>query len=123
MKATQSVAIFVGMLLGAAQAVVITDPGQGVFNFSGDAPGLSGLTWVGGNNYYAVSDSVGAPDIYPLTVGFSASGTIVSANLGGAFALAVGADPEGIAFHADGEPCLCQTNRTPMRAISASSTA
>jgi hypothetical protein len=87
------------VMLPAARATVITDPGQGVFTYTGSAPGLSGITWLGGNSYYAVSDSAGAPDIYPVTIALNANGTVSSASVGGAFALATGADPEGIAFH------------------------
>ena len=54
---------------------------------------------MGGTNYYAVSDSVGAPNIYPLQVTLASNGSVLSASLGGAKALAAGDDPEGIAFH------------------------
>jgi hypothetical protein len=87
------------LVLQTAHGAIINDPGQGIFAFTGSAPGLSGITWLGGNSYYAVSDSAGAPDIYPMTISLQADGTIGSASLGGAFALAVGNDPEGIAFH------------------------
>ena len=84
----------------ATAAVMITDPGHGIFDFTGPAPGLSGLTYLGSNDYYAVSDSVGAPDIHPLTVNLNpATGAIASASLGPAFPLATGGDPEGIALH------------------------
>jgi hypothetical protein len=99
MKARTALVFLLLVLLRRADGVVITDPGQGIFDFTGAAPGLSGITWLGGNNYYAVSDSVGAPNIYPVTVALNANGTIASASLGNAFALATGDDPEGIAFH------------------------
>jgi hypothetical protein len=75
------------------------DPEQGIYNYSGSAPGLSGMTWMGGDNYYAVSDSVGSPNIYPVTIDLNSDGTIASADLGGAMALAAGDDNEGISFH------------------------
>jgi hypothetical protein len=86
-------------LVRVASAVSVVDPGQGVYDFSGAGPGLSGITWLGGDSYLAVSDSVGSPNVYPVTIGLRADGTIVSASLGGAMALAAGDDNEGISFH------------------------
>ncbi len=81
-------------------AVTITDPDQGIFTYSGSANGLSGITWTGGNTFQAVSDSVGAPNTYPLTVSLSGTGAVTNASLGSAFPMATGSDPEGITFHA-----------------------
>ena len=82
-----------------AFAVTITDPGQGVFTYSGAANGLSGVTWIGGNNFYAVSDSLGAPEIHSLSVSLTGAGAIANASLGASLALSTGSDPEGIAYH------------------------
>jgi hypothetical protein len=90
---------FALLALSRANAVTISDPGQGIFDFTGSAPGLSGLTWLGGNTYRAVSDSAGSPNTYAVTASLHANGTIASASLGAVFALAGGADNEGIAYH------------------------
>jgi hypothetical protein len=87
------------LTLSSAGAATISDPGQGIFDFTGTAPGLSGITWLGGNSYYAVSDSVGSPNIFPVTVTLHANGTVASANLGAGLRLSEGDDNEGIAFH------------------------
>src|SRR5262245_46509721 len=91
---------FLLLLRPAPAAVVITDPGQGIFDFTGFAAGLSGITWLGGNNYYAVSDSVGAPYIHQLSISLNPNGTIAGAALGSSLPLAAASDPESIAFHA-----------------------
>jgi hypothetical protein len=91
--------LFVWLTLFVAKAVTISDPGQGIFDFTGSAPGLSGLTWLDGNTYRAVSDSVGSPNTYTLTASLHANGTVTSATLGVVFPLAGGTDNEGIAFH------------------------
>jgi hypothetical protein len=93
--------IFLSSFALAARAgavVTIIDPGQGIFDFTGTGSGLSGVTYLGGNDYLAVSDSVGGSNAYPLTIDLNGDGTIVSASLTGALDLAAGADNEGIAF-------------------------
>ncbi len=63
---------------------------------SSGASELSGLTWLGGTSYLAVSDDSAA--MYPLTIAVDlADGTIDSASVGSGIALA-GSDLEGIAF-------------------------
>jgi len=91
--------LFLWLTLSLAKAVTISDPGQGIFDFTGSAPGLSGLTWLEGNTYRAVSDSVGSPNTYTITASLHANGSIAGATLGTMFLLAGGADNEGIAFH------------------------
>ena len=82
-----------------AAAVTISDPGQGIFNFTAPAPGLSGLTYVAGNDYYAVNDSAAMPSLRPLTITLTPSGTISGAQPGSPIPLAAGYDHEDIAFH------------------------
>ena len=90
----------------SALTLTITDPGQGVFPLpagSTDATELSGLTYQGGNQYYAVSDS--STKVYPLVISSnSATGWITSAVLGSGVVLATGTDTdlEGVAYQADG---------------------
>jgi hypothetical protein len=45
-------------VLHAGAAITITDPGQDVFDFTGNASELSGLGWQAGPVYFAVSDEL-----------------------------------------------------------------
>ena len=79
----------------------MTDPGQGIFEFTGTGAGLSGITYVSGNDFRAVSDSGGGARLYPLTIALDlAAGTIESASLGSPLRLATGSDHEGVAYSA-----------------------
>jgi hypothetical protein len=75
----------------------------GVGSYGLVAPGgLSGLTWVTGDQYYAILDSGGI--MYPLTINInSATGAITSASLGSTISLSPGSDLEGIAFNPEGD--------------------
>ena len=90
----------------AAATLTITDPGQGVVALPAggtDAAELSGLTYQGGNQYYAVSDS--NSKVYPLAISSnSATGWITSAALSSGVTLVTGPDTdlEGVAYQADG---------------------
>lgn len=58
---------------------------------------LSGLTWAGGGQFYAVSDS--AARLYPLTVGVDpTTGAVLSAVLSPHLPLGAGSDLEGVAY-------------------------
>jgi len=60
---------------------------------------LSGLTWAGGSQYYAVSDANAT--VYPLTVNLNmTTGVVTSAALNTGITLAAGTDLEGIAYDA-----------------------
>ena len=53
-------------------AVTITDPGQDVLDFTASAAELSGLSWLTGNSFYAVSDDANHIPLRvesPLSVG------------------------------------------------------
>jgi hypothetical protein len=91
--------LLLSMAWQTTRGAIVIDPGQGVFRFTGPGPGLSGITWLGGNNYFAVSDSAGAPNIYPLAISLQGNGAVTSATVGNPMALELGSDPEGIAFH------------------------
>ena len=56
---------------------------------------LSGITWAGGNQYYAVEDQTGT--LYPLTISVTASGGI-SCSVGTAVTLSGASDLEGCAW-------------------------
>ena len=73
--------------------------GVGIYSLGPGAPeGLSGITYAGTNQYYAVNDS-GAL-MYPLTINLNAtSGAISSASVGSSVTLA-GTDLEGMAYDA-----------------------
>lgn len=59
--------------------------------------GLSGITYAGGNGYYAVNDQDGS--LYPLTIEIDrSSGQITGCVIGGAVALSGAKDLEGCAF-------------------------
>jgi hypothetical protein len=80
-----------------AHAASIVDPGFGSFAFAGGSWELSGLTRVGGDEYYAVGDT-GAP-LVPLTIGVDpATGAITSATPGAPVTLDGGVDLEGVAW-------------------------
>lgn len=84
---------------GAAPWMVV-DPNQGTVSLPAGASGaseLSGMTWVGGSAYYAVSDQT--QQMFPVTIDVdNVAGTIASATLGSGIALA-GHDLEDIAYH------------------------
>jgi hypothetical protein len=90
---------FCGSAPAVAAALSITDPGQGVFNFTGDAPELSGLAWFAGATYLAISDDADQRKGYELDIALDpATGRVLSAAVAASFELAVGYDLEGIAF-------------------------
>ncbi|MFA9477129.1 esterase-like activity of phytase family protein [Phycisphaerales bacterium AB-hyl4] len=61
-----------------------------------DIDGLSGITWTGGNNYWAVMDN--SDKLVQLQVDLSANGSIASASVAGGLTLAHSRDHEGIAY-------------------------
>ena len=79
--------------------VTITDPGQDVFDFTASVAELSGLTWLAGGTYYAVSDDTNQRKVHELTIGVNpANGRITGATLAATITLATGYDLEGIAY-------------------------
>ncbi len=89
--------------LGAALPVGadlrIQDPGQGPYSIaSPDTTELSGITYLGGNDYLAVSDAQSG--FHALSIAINpAVGSISSASVGGFTAFAGGSDYEGIAYN------------------------
>lgn len=84
------------MELAAAKPLSMLPVGK--FSFSDSAPtGLSGLTFAGGNQYYAVEDS--GARVYPLTINIDlTTGAVNSATFGPLIQLG-GTDLEGIAYN------------------------
>ena len=87
------------LLMRAASAVTITDPGQDVFDFTGSASELSGLAWQAGTTYFAVSDELNQRKISELGITLNpADGRITGASVVRTLTLAEGSDLEGIAW-------------------------
>jgi len=90
------------LLLAASSAsaqLSITDPAQGVFNFSAPTGELSGLTWLAASSWLAISDAAGERRTAQLDIAIDpATGRITSARQSAAFTLAAGYDLEGIAW-------------------------
>lgn len=77
----------------------IRDPGQGPVALPAGTTGatnLSGLAWVGGDQWLAIADKGGA--MYPLTISIGSDGRISAAALGAGTVLAGATDAEGIAW-------------------------
>lgn len=97
-------ALFPALLLAsraAASSWSVRDPGQGPVPLAAGTTGatnLSGIAWLGGNDWLAVADKGGA--MYPLTISLTPDGRIASAELGPGIAIAGAVDAEGIAFDA-----------------------
>jgi hypothetical protein len=90
---------------GSAQAG-LTITGVGKYSPSGMLKGLSGITYAGDNQYYAVNDRLGL--VSPLTIVMDATGKITSAQVGTDIQLTGGGEPdlEGIAYRAAGDDGL-----------------
>ena len=80
-------------------ALFISDPGQGVFSFTGSGSGLSSILYLEGTQYLAASDSEGGTTVRPVTIAVDPQGRINGASTGPALALSAGHDHEGIAFN------------------------
>jgi len=92
-------AALLALALQAQAAVTITDPGQGVFDFTASAAELSGLGWLAGSSYYAVSDDANQRKVHELSIAVNpANGRITGASLLQTHTLATGYDLEGIAW-------------------------
>lgn len=61
-----------------------------------DVSGLSGITWAGGNTYWAVMDN--SDKLVKLSVDVNADGSIASAVVAGGLTVSASRDYEGIAF-------------------------
>jgi len=75
---------------------------------------LSGLTWAGGTQFYAVAD--GNHTVYPLSIELNpATGAVTSAALSGGVQLSDGTDLEGIAFDGGGGVYVCDETGPAIR--------
>lgn len=86
----------------AAQTWTVSTTGQAIYPLAPGTAGadeLSGLTWAGGNQYYAVSDNGGR--MFPMNINLDPNtGQILSAAIAPAIPLAGGIDIEGVAYNA-----------------------
>ena len=83
----------------ALATITITDPGQNVFDFTADAAELSGLAWVAGTAYAAISDQASSRKVCQLNIALNlVNGRITSASLTASNLLSTGYDLEGIAY-------------------------
>jgi hypothetical protein len=81
----------------AAQTLTITDVAK--YDIDGMAEGLSGLTWAGGNQYYAIEDS--GAKLHPMTIDVNLStGGIGLVTFVSHITLTGGSDLEGVAWNA-----------------------
>ena len=80
----------------AAQALGISD-GNSV-NRTSEGIELSGITWAGGNTYYAVNDTNASNRLYKITIPVNSSGQISSYNCVSSVKLASSSDLEGCAY-------------------------
>lgn len=92
-------AAVVSLTMNSPAAVTITDPGQDVFDFTASAAELSGLTWLFGTTYHAVSDDANQRTVYELNIGVNpTNGRVTGASLAQTITLSTGYDLEGIAY-------------------------
>ncbi len=91
-----------GMFGSSSAQAELTITGVGKVTPQGMLTGLSGITYAGGNQYYAVSDSGGL--VSPLAISMDGAGAITSVTVGTTISLngAGSADLEGIAYRAAG---------------------
>ncbi|MGB7158756.1 MAG: esterase-like activity of phytase family protein [Tepidisphaeraceae bacterium] len=84
----------------SSAALSITDVGKVALPANGTgAAELSGITWAGGTQYYAVAD--GGAGLFPVSISInSATGAITSAALSAKVQLATGVDLEGVVYNA-----------------------
>jgi len=91
--------ILLSLAVNAPAVVTLADPGQEVFDFTANAAELSGLTWLTGTTYHAVSDAANQRKVYELNIAVNpANGHITEASLTQSLTLAAGFDLEGIAW-------------------------
>jgi hypothetical protein len=96
---TTLLAALLSLAINGHAAVTITDPGQDVFDFTASAAELSGLTWLFGTTYHAVSDDANQRKVYELNIGVNpTNGRITGASIAQTITLSTGYDLEGITF-------------------------
>ena len=72
--------------------------GNKVNRSSTDGIELSGITWAGGNTFYAVNDSNATNRLYKLSISLNSSGAITSCSIVSSITLASSSDLEGCAY-------------------------
>jgi hypothetical protein len=107
--------LFCGAAPVMAQTWTISVTTQSVVPMNNGGVGaaeLSGLTWAGGNQYYAVSDNDG--NMFPMTINIDpATGRVVSHAFAPPIQLAGGIDVEGIVYDADSGSVLISDETGP----------
>ena len=76
--------------LGIANGNAVSRPSEGIE--------LSGITWAGGNTYYAVNDTNASNRLYKLTIPLGSNGQISSCTVVSSVKLASSSDLEGCAY-------------------------
>jgi hypothetical protein len=106
---------FVGFLAAAARAEwkVEAVAGQATFMFKdADVSDFSGITWVGGDNFYAVANRAKA--VFPLKLEIQPNGRINSAQLGKRIPVKSRFDDfEGVAYWRERDRVYVSTERPP----------
>jgi hypothetical protein len=83
----------------APASITLTDPGQGVFDFTANIAELSGLSWLTGTTYHAISDAADQRKVHELGIAVNpATGWITEASFSQTHTLAAGYDLEGLAW-------------------------
>ena len=92
-------AIFLSLAMNAPASITLTDPGQDVFDFTAAIAELSGLAWLTGTTYHAVSDATNQRKVHELSIAVNpATGRITEASFAQTLTVAAGNDLEGIAW-------------------------
>ena len=89
--------IFATLLVPAAAKALGISDGNTVSR-SSEGIELSGITWAGGNTYYAVNDTNASNRLYKITFSVNSSGQISSYNCVSSVKLASSSDLEGCAY-------------------------
>ncbi len=97
-KTNTSIALLATALFipAAANALEILD--GNVVNRPSEGIELSGITWAGGNTFYAVNDTNASNRLYKLTIPLNANGQISSCTVVSSVKLAGSSDLEGCAY-------------------------
>ena len=80
----------VAKALGIVDGTAVNRPSEGIE--------LSGITWAGGNTYYAVNDTNASNRLYKLTIPLGSNGQISSCTVVSSVKLASSSDLEGCAY-------------------------
>ncbi len=95
-KTSISLLVAATLIPVAAKALGIAD--GNTVNRTSEGIELSGITWAGGNTYYAVNDTNASNRLYKITFSVNSSGQISSYNVVSSVTLASSSDLEGCAY-------------------------